>query len=165
MILLQNTASTLAMISSLGVEIEPQDTIQLDLMFTNNQLINTPDLDQPNFVFTFNGQVVSYDKLIENITDLTAYTHDQRDTLAHELDKNSFFVYTQAPNVTTISYYTDSTMSVLLKQDIVTKVNGRVATVVTNLYDGAVIVETFTEVISRNADLTVKNIVSTDVRP
>jgi hypothetical protein len=160
MIFIKNESSNILQIVSMGLEISPQDEVQLDSMFTDEQILESPELNNPNISWRMDAEASTYRQVIDNLTKLNVYNHNNLQTLGHNLDKNYYFEVEKTGTQTIIHYYTDSTKTVKLKEDVVDRVNKKASKITSKLFIGNDIVETFEETLHRSGNGRVTSITS-----
>lgn len=160
MIQIKNNTATEAIINDLGLIVPPAEIFQLDRLYTEEELIESDDLENPKLQYFVEGIQLTYVEFIRRLTRLNMYQHDRLNSLKHNLSENAFFeVEKENDTVKTITYYTNSLKTNKIREEEIVRQSGLVYQIIRRQYDSNNnIVETEVETLVRSPEGSVLNI-------
>lgn len=154
---LENIHTEQIIIQDLGIELNPQEKIELLTNFTRDEILLSQDLEiiynNGYISFTLDSESKTFIQIIKTLAGLTESNHETLDTLKHSLSEPSYFQIERniSEDVEKIVYYKDNTLNVKIREDeIVRNIDDDVIQIIKRQYDSlGNVIETETQNINR----------------
>jgi hypothetical protein len=142
-ILLTNVSSSAAIISDLGIELPVEGSLDLRPRYSDQQILGSAGLSEGlsagNFSLAVDGVSSTFSQLVTILTYLNQTSHEILPTLKHALSQPAYVTVARNVSglVTSVTSYTDATMTQKIREEIYTRSPNSVAiaSVTTNQYD------------------------------
>lgn len=167
-IILENISDSILTIGDMGLELEPEDSVDIIQTFPRDAILNSNDLESEfnlgNIQFTIDSSVSTYGQVIRAITGITEYEHENLDTLTHALYEQSYFQVERDADdeVEKIVYYKDGSLLIKIREEEIIRDNeGEVSSIIKRQFDeSGNTIKQETQIINRTPEGDVDSITS-----
>ena len=142
MIELVNDKTWIVKVQDLGIELQPNESMNLENI-SERDLLDSEDLTTQTGTLKIDSVITDYDTVIKYIKKLNHYEHLQVKTHAHNIRGTSFFDTEKVDGMTSkITYYTDGTKTNKVREEeIIRDINGGVYKIESKVYNNNVVEE------------------------